>query len=146
MQDKQHFGVIGAGVVGAGIAWRLAQRGHRVTLMDQGPIPNPAAASFDQHRLIRRIYAEQPHYARLMDECYAAWADLFAAMGEDHLERCGALSCSAVPGDWAERGRRTLDKIGARYELLSGKEVEGRCPFLVPDRIRWAVLEPDGGA
>jgi sarcosine oxidase len=145
MQGKQHFGVIGAGVVGAGIAWHLAKRGHRVTLMEQGPVPNPMAASFDQHRLTRRMYPEQPHYARLMDECYAAWADLFAAMGEDHLERCGALSCSAVAGDWADRGRKVLDEVGARYELLTAKDVEQRCSFLAPGRIRWAVLEPDGG-
>ena len=145
MRDKQHFGVIGAGVVGAGIAWHLAKRGHRVTLMEQGPVPNPTGASFDQHRLTRRMYPEQPHYARLMDEAYAAWADLFAAMGEDHLERCGALSCSAIGGDWADRGRKVLDEVGARYELLSGKDAEARYPFLTPGRIRWAVLEPDGG-
>jgi sarcosine oxidase len=145
MAERRHFGVIGAGVVGAGIAWHLVKRGHRVTLMDQGPVPNPIGASVDQHRLTRRIYAEQPHYARLMDEAYAAWADLFAAMGEDHLERCGALSSSALPGDWADRGRRTLDAIGARYDLLSGKETEERYPFLAPGRIRWSVFEPDGG-
>jgi sarcosine oxidase len=80
-----------------------------------------------------------------MDEAYAAWDALFAAMGENHLERCGALSCSAIPGDWADRGRKTLDEVGARYELLSGKEAEERYPFLAPGRIRWAVLEPDGG-
>ncbi|WP_162917283.1 NAD(P)/FAD-dependent oxidoreductase [Dongia deserti] len=145
MQNKQHFGVIGAGVVGAGIAWHLAKRGHRVTLLEQGSVPNPISASFDQHRLTRRMYPGQPHYARLMDECYAAWADLFAAMGEDHLERCGALSCSAIVGDWADRGRKVLDEVGARYELLSGRDVEQRYPFLTPGRIRWAVLEPDGG-
>jgi glycine/D-amino acid oxidase-like deaminating enzyme len=108
-------------------------------------VPNPISASFDQHRLTRRMYPGQPHYARLMDECYAAWADLFATMGEDYLERCGALSCSAVAGDWAERGRKVLDEVGARYELLPGKDVEQRYPFLTPGRIRWAVLEPDGG-
>lgn len=145
MQGKQHFGVIGAGVVGAGIAWHLAKRGHRVTLMEQGPVPNPAGASFDQHRLIRRIYPEQPHYARLIDESYAAWDELFKAMGEQHLEHCGALSCSEMPGDWADRGRKVLDEIGARYELMSGLETEARYPFLKPGRIRWSVLEPDGG-
>jgi len=66
-------------------------------------------------------------------------------MGEDHLERCGALSCSAIGGDWADRGRKVLDEVGARYELLSGKDAEARYPFLTPGRIRWAVLEPDGG-
>lgn len=63
MQSRQHFGVVGAGVVGAGIAWHLAKRGHRVTLIEQGPVPNPSAASFDQHRLTRRIYAEQAEFA-----------------------------------------------------------------------------------
>lgn len=145
MREKQHFGVIGAGVVGAGVAWQLAKRGHRVTLLEQGPLPNPGGASFDQHRLIRRIYPEEPHYARLMSESYEAWDRLFAAMEEDHLERCGALSCSAVPGDWTDRGRKTLDDAGARYELLSGEEAEERYPFLAPGRIRWAVLEPEGG-
>jgi len=38
-----------------------------------------------------------------------------------------------------------LDEVGARYELLSGEDVEERYPFLTPGRIRWAVLEPDGG-
>ena len=145
MGDKLHFGVIGAGVVGAGIAWHLATRGHRVTLMEQGPVPNPTGASFDQHRLIRRIYPEQPHYARLIDESYAAWDALFEAMGEQHLEHCGALSCSEVPGDWADRGRKVLDEIGARYELMSGPETEARYPFLQPGRIRWSVLEAEGG-
>ena len=45
-----------AKMIGAGIAWQLAKRGHRVTLLEQGPVPNPIGASFDQHRLTRRMY------------------------------------------------------------------------------------------
>jgi glycine/D-amino acid oxidase-like deaminating enzyme len=35
--------VVGAGVTGIVTAIECARAGHRVTLLDRGPIPNPAA-------------------------------------------------------------------------------------------------------
>lgn len=37
--------VVGPGIAGLSTAWALTKRGHRVTLIEQGPIPNPLAAS-----------------------------------------------------------------------------------------------------
>ena len=45
--------IIGAGVTGMVTAIECALAGHRVTLLDRGPIPNPAATSADQHRALR---------------------------------------------------------------------------------------------
>ena len=46
--------VVGAGIMGLSAAWALSRRGHDVTVLDQGPVPNPRGASVDQHRLIRK--------------------------------------------------------------------------------------------
>ena len=42
--DARHVVVIGAGIVGASIAWRVASRGARVTIIDQAE-PGSGASS-----------------------------------------------------------------------------------------------------
>ena len=48
--------VVGAGIAGLSTAWSLVKAGHNVSIVEQGPIPNPLAASGDHHRIIRRAY------------------------------------------------------------------------------------------
>ena len=62
--------VIGAGIHGLGAAWGCARAGHDVTVIEQGPIPNPAASSVDQHRLIRAPYGALEGYGRLIPEAF----------------------------------------------------------------------------
>jgi glycine/D-amino acid oxidase-like deaminating enzyme len=44
----RRIAVVGAGVLGLTTAWALARRGHAVTVLDAGPIPNPEGSSFDE--------------------------------------------------------------------------------------------------
>ncbi|MBP6769531.1 MAG: NAD(P)/FAD-dependent oxidoreductase, partial [Reyranella sp.] len=68
--------------MGLATAWGLARQGHEVELFEQGPIPNPLASSTDEHRLIRHPYGAHVGYARMIDDAYAAWALLWADLGE----------------------------------------------------------------
>ena len=78
--------VVGAGIAGLSTAWSLARAGHSVSIVEQGPIPNPLAASGDHHRIIRRAYGKAGGYARLITEAYDAWDELWADLGESHLD------------------------------------------------------------
>ena len=89
--------VVGAGIAGLSTAWSLNRRGHEVTLFEQAPqIPNPYAASGDQHRIIRRAYAGADGYARTITEAFEAWGELWADLGRQHYAPCGVLGISST--------------------------------------------------
>src|SRR6478609_11019390 len=99
-QGAMRVAVVGAGIAGLSTAWSLNRRGHEVTLFEQAPrIPNPYAASGDQHRIIRRAYAGADGYARTISEAFEAWEELWADLGTRHYAPCGTLGVSQTPED-----------------------------------------------
>lgn len=139
--------VVGAGIAGLSTAWSLNKRGHEVTLFEQAPqIPNPYAASGDQHRIIRRAYAGADGYARTISEAFEAWDEVWADLGTRHYAPCGALGVSQTPADAGDAYLRGLDRIGSSYELYEPAEAARRYPFLDAAAIRYAYLNREGGA
>jgi len=108
--------VVGAGIAGLSTAWSLVKRGHEVTLLEQGTIPNPLAASGDHHRIIRRAYGAATGYSRAITEAYAAWDELWGDLGAVHHDPRGFLCVSREPGDEAEEYREGLEAGGPRAE------------------------------
>jgi sarcosine oxidase len=137
--------VIGAGAAGMVAALRLSEKGCNVTLIEQGEIPHPRAASFDQHRIIRHLYPGQDAYARLVDHAFAAWDRLWARLGRKHLAETGVLAISNDPGDWTDRGREGLDRIGIPYRVMEVSELRHRLPqFQFTDRATGIFTERGG--
>ncbi|HEY4298228.1 MAG TPA: FAD-dependent oxidoreductase [Paraburkholderia sp.] len=138
--------IVGAGIAGLCTAWSLARLGHDITLIEQGSIPNPLAASGDRHRMIRRAYGDADGYARTIAEAFDSWDLLWNDLGVSHYANCGVLGISQFADDGAERFRAGLDRMGFEYERLEPREAAARYPFLDPDTFRYAYLDRDGGA
>lgn len=138
--------VVGAGIAGLSTAWSLRKRGHDVTLVEQGSIPNPLAASGDHHRIIRRAYGARTGYGRAITEAYAAWDELWTDLGATHLDQRGFLCVSREPGDEAEEYREGMEAGGWPIDLLQPEAAVERWPFLAAGTFRYAYFSPDGGA
>lgn len=140
-----HIIVIGAGIVGLSVARAMQSRGHEVTLLEQGPIPNPDAASFDAHRMIRYPYGKAAGYTRMVTDAFAAWDRLWTDLGAVHFESTGSIVISLAAGDYAAQSRDTLQALGIAHEIVDRTATEKLCPHLsLPDGA-WGLVSHPGG-
>ncbi|WP_234318096.1 FAD-dependent oxidoreductase [Streptomyces sp. NRRL S-244] len=84
--------VVGAGVTGLLTAVECALAGHRVTVLDGGPIPNPRSASHDQHRVIRTFSPEDAEATRRMAAARRRWRELETLLGTRLFRPVGVVS------------------------------------------------------
>lgn len=138
--------IIGAGIVGLSIAREAILRGHSVRVLEQADqVPNPEAASFDRHRMIRYPYGAAAGYTRMVTEAFGAWERLWADLGTCHFENTGAIAISLEAGDYAAKTRETFQAIGLPHEVLDRQEIERLCPHLVLPAGAWGVTAFPGG-
>ncbi len=137
--------IVGAGIIGLSAAWALRRDGHRVTVLEQGPIPNPVGTSVDQHRLIRRPYGTEVGYMRMITHAFAAWDAMWRDLGVSLLVRTGSLSLSVRDDDRQAESLRLLKDGGFPVEEMDARRL-GECyPLIDPRGVRMAYLSPEGG-
>ncbi|MSO76615.1 MAG: FAD-dependent oxidoreductase [Alphaproteobacteria bacterium] len=137
--------IIGGGIMGLAAAWGLARRGHAITLIDQGRIPNPLGASADQHRLIRHCYGAEAGYTAMVDEAHAAWDLLWLDLGENLYVPTGTLLIASGATAYLEATAASLDRLSKPYERLDPASLGVRFPLLDAGGVQAALYLATGG-
>lgn len=137
--------VVGGGVVGLSVARAALKRGHDVELLEQGDLPNPHSASYDEHRMIRPHYGAARGYALMVAEAFASWERVWRDIGRVEFEDTGAIAISIGPADYAEATRDAFRALGIAHQVLDRAATERLCPHLqLPDEA-WSVTAGPAG-
>lgn len=121
--------VVGAGIIGASIAWHLRRSGAEVVVIDGG-LPAATNASFGW--INASFYADAAHH-KLRVAGMAAYARL-GAQADIPVTRCGALWWEAQ-GAGLNKMRSEFQALGYPVEYVSGQAVQNAEPHLanLPD-------------
>lgn len=134
--------IVGAGIVGASIAWHLAQGGAEVTVLEAArPAAGASGRSFGW--INASFYLNEDHF-RLRCAGMAAWHRLAAALPAAAPVWSGALWFEAA-GPGLAAMQADLGRLGYRAGLLEGPKVIAAEPALRAPPAQ-ALHFPDEGA
>ena len=140
--------VVGAGINGVTSAIELKKRGHKVILVDPGPLPHPLAASTDISKAVRAAYGPDEDYTALADRCIELWRKWNAKFGIELYHETGVLFVCQhpmQPGDFEYESCRVLEKQGHRFERFDSFTFHQRFPAFAEDRFQDGFFDPDAG-
>ncbi|MEP7015374.1 MAG: FAD-dependent oxidoreductase [Verrucomicrobiota bacterium] len=140
--------VVGAGINGVTAAIELKKRGHKVTLLDPGPLPHPLAASTDISKAVRAAYGADEDYTALAERSIALWREWNEALGLALYHEVGVMFLrrrEMQPGDFEYESLKVLERRGHRVERISSATLRARFPAWNADLYPDGILEPEAG-
>jgi glycine/D-amino acid oxidase-like deaminating enzyme len=140
--------VAGAGIFGTTAAIELVRRGHRVRLLDPGPLPHPLAASTDISKIVRLEYGADEGYTEMAERALAGWRRWNAELGEELFHETGVLflrRSPLAPGTFEGDSLAVLQRRGHRVERLDRAEIARRYPAWTSRAYVDGIFNPVGG-
>jgi len=140
--------VVGGGINGVTSAIELKRRGHKVILVDPGPLPHPLAASTDISKAVRAAYGSDEDYTALAERCIELWRKWNAKFGIELYHETGVLFVCQhrmQPDDFEYESCRVLEKQGHRFERFDSFTFHERFPAFAEDRFQDGFFDPDAG-
>jgi sarcosine oxidase len=137
--------IIGAGVFGASLAWRLASAGWDVTLADQFEPGDPRATSSGESRLLRCAHGEAELYAASARRGRDLWRELEEETGEQLYLECGLAWFARRDDGWEASSARVLGALGIPARRLAPREAAALFPSLTTEDLAFVLLEPEAG-
>ncbi|MFE0147355.1 glycine oxidase ThiO [Nonomuraea sp. NPDC059007] len=143
--------IVGGGVVGLSVAWRLARSGRPVTVVDPAPASGATHAAAGMLAPVSEVTFTEEPLLRLGAASLARWpafaaeltADAGLGPGALDYRADGTLDVAFGADDLAvlEETAGFMEKLGLRVERLSGRECRRLEPMLAPS-VRGGLLAP----
>ncbi|HEY8198905.1 MAG TPA: FAD-dependent oxidoreductase, partial [Candidatus Limnocylindrales bacterium] len=145
MQASADVIIVGAGVQGASLAFHLARRGARVTVLERGTLG--AAATGRSSGFVRMHYdlESESRLAWASFPYFTEWRDRVGS-GDPGFVRTGFLHI--VPEALAANLRANVamqQRIGINTSVVTAAEAGGLVPGAVMDDVAVGAHEPDSG-
>ncbi|MBB5076968.1 glycine oxidase ThiO [Nonomuraea endophytica] len=144
--------IVGGGVVGLSVAWRLARSGLPVAVVDPAPASGATHAAAGMLAPVSEVTFTEEPLLRLGAASLARWpafaaeltADAGLGPGALDYRTDGTLDVAFGADDLAvlEETAGFMEKLGLRVERLSGRECRRLEPMLAPS-VRGGLLAPD---
>jgi glycine oxidase len=129
--------VLGAGAIGTAVAWRCAQRGLSVTVIDPAPRNGAWRTAAGMLAPITELHYTETPLLRLGIDSLARYPAFAAEVGEESGAPVGFLASGAVMAAWDGADLAALRdlhvfarRLGVDAELLSGRELRALEPAL----------------
>jgi sarcosine oxidase len=137
--------VVGAGVLGASAAWRLAVEGWEVTLVEQAAPGHDASSSGGETRLLRSSHGADAAYTRSSRRGRTRWRELEAQAGASLFVECGLGWLAHREDGWERDSEAVLRDEGVAVERLDPAAAGRLWPGLDPTGLAFVLHEPDAG-
>ena len=140
--------VVGAGINGVTAAIELKKRGHKVILVDPGPLPHPLAASTDISKAVRAAYGTDEDYTALAERSIKLWRKWNREFGLELYHETGVLFLrpqQMQPGDFEYESCKVFEKRGHKFERIDSARLRERFPAFNAERYHDGFFDPKAG-
>ncbi len=140
--------IIGSGINGVTSAIELKKRGHKVILVDPGPLPHPLAASTDISKAVRAAYGADEDYTALAERSIELWRKWNTDFGAELYHQTGALFLRREvmqPGDFEFESCKIFEKREHKFERIDSATLRERFPALSGEHYRDGFFDPEAG-
>ncbi len=144
--NRFDIAVIGAGVFGSWIAYRLVSEGKRVALVDAYGAGNSRASSGGETRILRFSYGAGEIYTRMAVRALELWREFLHGCPETLFHATGALIAAPAGDAMLHASREAMLGAGAHFETLDSEQLRRRFPQISFPEDSAAVFEPSSGA
>lgn len=128
--DTTDVVVVGAGLMGSAAARSLAERGHRVVVVERDVAASARGASHGSARIFRYAYPD-PFYAGLVPASRRLYTELETRLGRQLITPTGALDFGSIRNP--EALAPVLAEVGVEHELLTPERARDRWPGIAVD-------------